>query len=117
MTKFNRTASGATRSHGLSEPAADDLHDLKLALEQKQRQGLWPHRLTSSITIEFLIWWFHTTRSEGKTEVLLGDFKPRTRAGRPCKPIGERLSPDREVPPSVIRKLAGVDPVTKPRML
>ena len=68
---------------------------------------------SSSVTIEFLQWWFENTIKGSGID--LGEFSPATRVGRPVKPA--LVSECRPIAPSTIRKLAGVDPITPPRML
>ena len=105
----SRTPAGNSRHFALSDPAADLLADLKADLKHNP---LWPFATTASVLIEYLIW-----RSENGRAAPLRDFHPETRHGRPTKGLGEHLTNDRPVPPSQIRKLAGVDPVTKQRKL
>jgi hypothetical protein len=82
-SKNYRTDRGSPRAHGLSDPAADALAELKIGIYEQSTRGNWGHRISSSIVIEFLIWWLHETQREGKTEIRVRDFRPKTRPGRP----------------------------------
>jgi len=71
------------RQHKLSGPAARMLHEFKAELEA------WPAYLetvTSSSTIELLIWYWRQVREERKSEVSPLDHRPETRRGRAAGP-------------------------------
>jgi len=104
----NRTPRNNPRGHMLSIDAADQLAALKGELDEWPS---WFHSTSTSVVLELLIWRFKNPDKR------IESFSPSTRHGRPTKGLGEHLTNDRPVPPSTIRKLAGVDPVTKQRKL
>jgi len=107
-----KTPAGAPRHLQVSDAPADAFENMKTAIFHLY-DGSWPHRISSSTVMEFLIWWFHATYDEKKTEVKMKDFRPITQKGASEGYQFYR----RPVTPATIRKLAGVDPSTKRRKL
>ena len=78
--KHYRSPNGSPLSFRVSDVPADQFENLKTAIFHLH-DGSWPHRISSSTVLEFLIWWFHATRDEKKTEVRMKDFRPKTKQG------------------------------------
>ena len=115
---MSNTSNNSPKSIGLSTPAADALCTLKATLHTRAGEGRWRHGVSYSVLIELLCWHLRSVILEGKTEVSLDNFVPKTQGpGRPRLGEFERKAPSRAVPPSEIRKLAGVDPITQERKL
>jgi hypothetical protein len=99
--------------HRISKTAAKRLADLKRAFVPEHlrdpeiplvRNAGWPeHGNSTSVMLEFLIWWFEQTREEGLTRVMLSSFRPETRNGRPVS------GKHRQQTPAELRKAQGLE--------